>query len=809
MIDNQKILQKRMVIKSSEERLVRSVLGVTIFLLLTACANPPSKLNEIQLERRTTEVLDDLFGQYPAVQHELTLGEAMARALLFNLDDRVQLLKIAVEQKVKKIDNLDLLPKLVLDAGYSNINESLASYNKSAVPGATRSTLPMVSTDDESTEGSLRLAWNFLDFGLSYVRSKQQSDRIFIAEARRQQVMQNVLADVRTEFWRAYAAQQWERTVEDLLADLKIGLENSRRAGDSGAVTKEEALRVQSALLETMGDLLAVKKRLVGAQNRLAALMNLRPGESYRLTVDMLAEEQIEKEREAGFIGLALNKAQVEALEEKALVSRPELKIADYNVRITRREAKRVMLSMLPGIDSSVGRNFDGNSFKRYNYYTRLGLNIGFDLVNLVKWPAHKRQGKNKVLLEKEKRKALAMAVLTQLHIALAQHELTQRRLNYADRLAQVDEKIFIESSNQLRVGATTPNRVLQSRMNFVESALTRDWLFAERQRAVDQLYIAAGVSLAAPVSVSLIETRDPVTKLADLSRSMMLRAGRLHDLSHAMEAHMSDSGAESVLSVVTTPAAKGAVSSAHNTVTRTLQPAESIMPERHDKPSLTKRVVASPAIGAEKLWCVRAAYFTTDSLARRYIREHSVQADRELVTEARGNGFTVRSKALSFDDAYKLREQARARFAPDAFIRRCGSIPDHDPEAESPVSSSSETRSKAIFKETNSPVPSQITEPEKALIQGIAQSTEVVESGRSKQPKGLWCVHTAYFFLKERAQRDIKNIAAQGVTNLVIEATGKGFIVRSNPLSFDDAYDFRTKVRTSFSPDAYIRKCQ
>ena len=696
-----------------EEQLQRGHVGVgkrkfrwvglaLVGLVLSACSSAPVELSDQELEQRTVQTLDDLFDKYPEVEQEVTLGEAMARALLFNLDDRVQLLKIAVEQKAKNVERLDLLPKLTLDAGYSSFSENLASFNKNTVTEI-RSTQPTISSEDESVQANLSLAWNILDFGVSYVRSQQQADRILIAEARRQQTMQNVLTDVRAAFWRAYAAQQWEQPVEKLLADLEIGLENSRRAGESGAVTKEEALRVQSGLLETMGDLLTIKKRLAGAKNELAGLMNLRPGEPYQLALDKNVKSQIDNERRNGFEGLRLNDKQVISLEETALITRPELLIADYNVRIMQKDIKRLMFSMLPGVDLSLGGYYDGNDFKRYDQYTRLGLNVGYDLFNLMKWPAHKQQAKNKVLLEEEKRKALAMAVLTQLHVALAQHGLTQRQLNYANRLARVDEKILNENVNQLNVGAARPNEVLQSRLNYVESGLTRDWLFAERQRTVDQLYIASGISLAEPLPRNVIEQQDLSVKLNEVTRAMSARTNRLQDTARVMAAHAAGRNLEpepvaakpastktvkkakkQKVSEKANPAAKKEqavkTKKAVTVAKKKAQPKaqQQAKPKSVTKPRVAKvplhdrTPVKSTRYAESKDWCVHIAYFSSQSNAERYIARMRNQTATPLVSEFNGEGYVIHTEPLSYNDAYEFRAEAKTSFAKDAYIRKC-----------------------------------------------------------------------------------------------------------------------------------------
>ena len=804
-------------LRRADKRKLRWVGLTLIAFVLSACSSTPVELSDPELEQRTAQTLDDLFDKYPQVQQKVSLGEAMARALLFNLDDRVQLLKIAVEQKAKNVERLDLLPKLTLDAGYSSFSENLASFNKNTVTEI-RSTQPTISSEDESVQANLSLAWNILDFGVSYVRSQQQADRILIAEARRQQTMQNVLTDVRAAFWRAYAAQQWEQPVEKLLADLEIGLENSRRAGESGAVTKEEALRVQSGLLETLGDLLTIKKRLAGAKNELAGLMNLRPGEPFQVTLDKNVKNQIDKERRNGFKILELNDEQVTSLEETALITRPELLIADYNVRIMQKDIKRLMFSMLPGVDLSLGGYYDGNDFKRYDQYTRLGLNVGYDLFNLMKWPAHKQQAKNKVLLEEEKRKALAMAVLTQLHVALAQRGLTQRQLRFADRLERVDGKLLfaeiigylvkemdlsssslsaaeeivrqrgieiiknfypntISDTNDDRMikrfedyvedyfaklrdrsgdqqedpasnsysgdlvmkNAGSARGVLQARLSHIESGLTLDWMFSERQRTVDQLYIASGVSLAEPLPSSVIQQQNLAVKLAEVTRAMSARTNRLQDPDSVMAAHAAGRIPEPVVA----------------------------------KPAPTNKKVSKAAKPKEAL---KAAKKQPAKVAKK----------AEVPKDISGKKVSKQQTRAAVERAVKSTPKATASA----------------PLKEAPRVVSKQTQAKPKVKEKAKPV----GKPRVAKVP--VQDQSPIKSTRYAESKD-WCVHVAYFAVKSNAERYIARLENKSSTRLVAEFNGQGYVIHSEPLSYNNAYEFRAEAKSSFAKDAYIRKCQ
>ena len=55
----------------------------------------------------------------------LTLPEAMARAVKYNLDNRLKLLEEAVSQRQLDLASYDLLPKLTVAAGYAGLDNEL------------------------------------------------------------------------------------------------------------------------------------------------------------------------------------------------------------------------------------------------------------------------------------------------------------------------------------------------------------------------------------------------------------------------------------------------------------------------------------------------------------------------------------------------------------------------------------------------------------------------------------------------------------------------------------------------------------
>ena len=81
---------------------------------------------------------------------------------------------------------------------------------------------------------------------------------------------------------------------------------------------------------------------------------------------------------------------------------------------------RKALLRVLPGIELSAGAHTDSNSFLVKDSWASLGAQVSLNLAQLFTAPAAMAAAAADVALQRARREALAMAVLTQLHVALA-----------------------------------------------------------------------------------------------------------------------------------------------------------------------------------------------------------------------------------------------------------------------------------------------------------------------------------------------------------------------------------------------------
>ncbi|XLM22326.1 TolC family protein, partial [Chromobacterium piscinae] len=114
----------------------------------------------------------------------------------------------------------------------------------------------------------------------------------------------------------------------------------------------------------------AVRNALSQAKPRLAAIMNVSPGQDFQIAppADMPVPT----------LGI-----DIEKMEDMALLNRPEVVEAHYNSRISALETRKAIAKLLPGLEFSVGQHYDSNKFLINNAWSDAGLRISWNLLNL------------------------------------------------------------------------------------------------------------------------------------------------------------------------------------------------------------------------------------------------------------------------------------------------------------------------------------------------------------------------------------------------------------------------------------------
>ena len=456
------------------------LLSVAVVLALTGCAVSPKPIS-VQERQATLEAdRQAMFGSQEALSGPVTLQEAMARALKYNLDYRVKLMEEAMAQRQLDLSSLDMLPKLAANAGFTSRNKDNASSSQNVATGQ-QSLVPSVSTERQQRTADLSLSWNVLDFGVSYYTSQQQSDRLLILQQRKRKVAQQMMQQVREAWWQAVAAQQLQTRIDSLLQEAEAAMEDARQVEVQKLRSPLEALTYRRQLLDVIRQMGIIRNALSQARPRLAAIMNVPPGQRFDVAVPA----------ELTLPSLSLG---IDKMEEMALLNRPELAEARYNERIGTAETRKAIAKLLPGLEFSIGEHYDSNKFLVNNAWGDAGLRISWNLLNLFNAGPITRAADAQLAVARSQRMALSMAVLTQVHVAYLDFQGRSRQFGLEKELNGVEQRIYEQNRNATRSGAQGRLPSILANANSVFSSLRLYQSYGDLQNAYGQMGASLGL---------------------------------------------------------------------------------------------------------------------------------------------------------------------------------------------------------------------------------------------------------------------------------------------------------------------------
>lgn len=466
--------------QSRKGRFAAGLLAAVSAVALSACAVTPEPLTQQEVSAALQQDLGKMFADQEPIAAPVTLHEAMARAIKYNLDHRLKLMEEALAADQLTSANLDMLPDLTASAGYNGRNNFLGSNSRSLLTGQ-ESLVSSTSQDRDVRTADLALTWNVLDFGVSYVRAKQQADRTLIMQERRRKVLQNIIQDVRDAYWNALSADRLLDRVDPLLNRVTLALSQAREIEQRRLQAPVEALTYRRDLLDILRQLTLLRRELAASKTRLAALMNVPVGSKFELA-GMDGEERVPD--------LSLDPAELERL---ALVHRPEIREEVYQHRISQNDVQRAMLSMLPGIQLSAGGGYTSNSYAFNDTWWNWGSTITGNLIDIVTGPHRIEEAKSQAKVVETRRMALAMAVMSQVHVSWLDYREALAAYTTSDELAEVENELMVQSRNAQRTQSEGELQQIRSELRALVADLRRDLAFAGVRSALGRVFLSVG----------------------------------------------------------------------------------------------------------------------------------------------------------------------------------------------------------------------------------------------------------------------------------------------------------------------------
>ncbi|MEP3630066.1 MAG: TolC family protein [Hyphomicrobiales bacterium] len=458
-----------------------TVTATSLFALLAGCAIQPNALSEVEIVNLAEKNRANVTANQEPVKQSIDLYEAMARALKYNLDHRVEVLNAALAIDNLKVARFDLLPRAVVNSGYTGRNNFSGGISQSLLTGQ-QSLEPSTSSDRQVGNADIALSWNVLDFGLSYIRAKQGANEALIAEERRRRVIQEVVRDVRAAYWRAVSAERLGGRLAGLQGRVSRALNNSRKLENSGATSPVTALTYQRELLDIKRQIEDLHQELKVAKAELARLMNLRPNDHFHLVVPKRTSRHIK-------LNVSYNDMVSVALE-----NRPELRELAYRGRINKLEAKAGLVELLPGIEVFTGANFDSNDLLFNNNFLQAGARTSWNLLQVFSLPAKSRANKTQGKIIETQALAMTMAIMAQINIGRVRFHSLHRKYHTAGEYLNVQRKILRQVQVAASRDAASEQSLIREEMNTLVASVRYDIVNADMQNIYGEVFAAMGV---------------------------------------------------------------------------------------------------------------------------------------------------------------------------------------------------------------------------------------------------------------------------------------------------------------------------
>ncbi len=440
-------------------------------VFLTSCVVKPEPLDSADVSTFAEDNLARVVANQEPLTGPITLYDAMARAIKYNLDFHVELYNEVLASEKLGNARLEMLPRLVANADYNARNNDAGG------------TTAVLRSDRNRFNGDITLSWNILDFGLSYVRAKQVADRVLIAEERRRKIINRVIEDVRTAYWRAVSADRLVSGLRRLTVRVRRAIRDSEALQKDGVTSPLTALTYQRELVEIQQRIQTLQADLSVARAQLAALMNISPGQKFRLSPNRIR------------IGLTRLKMTADEMIYMAMENRPEIRDVQYNMRINQKEAKVALLELLPSAGMFAGANVDTDSFLLNGNWIGWGAKATWNLMKVFKYPGKKRLIEAKDDLLDQRALAITMAIMTQVYVSRARYAHSRRLYYTAAKHLRIQREILRQIRESAAADKASEQTLIREEMNTLASRAKRDIAYSQLQNAYANIYSAMGLN--------------------------------------------------------------------------------------------------------------------------------------------------------------------------------------------------------------------------------------------------------------------------------------------------------------------------
>ncbi len=419
----------------------------------------------------------------PSPPSPLSPEQAVVYALQYSLDSRVAELELAYQDENLAASRLRMLPSLTARYSVDRNNHPAARWSRSLDSGR-ESLESSYSSEQTARRSEVSFLWSILDFGVGYLKARQQAERVLSARLQTERVRQQIVLDVLSRYWHAAFTESVAVEAEALQEELESHAESIRDSVDMRILSGAEGARRELVVHSGLADLAQWRRAAAQAKLDLARVMGAGARSGFAL----------EPFPAAAFRLPAAALRNPDALQAAALRRRPELYRSDADERIALDDARSALLQIAPNATLSLSLNNDPDQFIEWNNWMVVGARASWNLFSIPSRLAERRAAQRQEELSREKGLALAAAVMAQVGMAWSDFRLSHEHAVSLRTRAAARERLVSALAAGEEDGQARSGEVLQERVRLLTERAAALRAAAEAMIAGARLANAVGV---------------------------------------------------------------------------------------------------------------------------------------------------------------------------------------------------------------------------------------------------------------------------------------------------------------------------
>lgn len=457
---------------------LRTVVLTGSVFALAACAALAPPLEPQEVASFTVELESELAMTDDALADDLTVDMAVELAVQRNRSIRAKELEAALAQAKVMVESGAMLPSAMAEASHSHRDRPQMSRSSGS---STYST----SSDDDSRTKDITLGWNILDFGLSYVRSRQALDLARKQEEDIRRAAHQIAEETTKAFWRAVAYRKLAPGMSALEAEVRESLRLTEVAAKDTAIDPLDPISLQRDLLDVQREVVDQLVFLAGAEDELKDLLGAPPGSD--LSLD-------------GTVALDMHPTIAPNAADDvtaALRQRPEIRQHMYDLRIGEAEVYAKILEALPGINLTRSYSSDANPYLFDGNWVSWGASVAGDLVRLVRLKDDLGVIDSQERFDRQLALATAATIVMQVHVARAKVAVNEHAYRLAAQSAGVQHRLLEHTQGGVKAGKLGKQRLVREKLETVLADVRVILALADYQSALAGIASTRGDDVA------------------------------------------------------------------------------------------------------------------------------------------------------------------------------------------------------------------------------------------------------------------------------------------------------------------------